>query len=572
MKQLFGLISLIILIVIGFVLGNLPQAFTFSRTYNRAVWERQQRIIPNVSVRGFAIGQMTRDEAQTTLHHHYADFLTTPVTFELEGYTFQPTPEQLGLTLEIDEAVEQAYELGHRRNPFLSLWETQSVWQHGTDIPLRLTVDQRALQTYLAAVAHEVDRSPVDATLAINGGQVVSSPAKRGRQLLVDATMQDIPFALQHLEPLSVTLQTRPLHPALDDTGIAEAQQYLRSLLHTPLTLTTGNRQWTWSLETIGTLVDIKRVDGREPGRARITATLNRQRVEDQLQAMATEFDIAPLEPRIRFVSSEATTTTERLRIVQPGQDGRRLEVEPSLDMVIEALGQGHTTVDLPVVVAQPGARPDTLDSLGIVELVAQGKSSFANSESYRIANIQAGARRMDGVLIPPDGEFSFNQTVGAVDASNGFTQGYAIVNGRTQLEWGGGICQISTTVFRAAFWAGVPITERNYHTYRLTWYEVFEPVGMDATIFTPYGPDLRFVNDTGHWLLMEAFADTTNQIMYINLYGTRTGRDVVQLTPGVTGNAFGGVDVNLGRIVRQNGDVLYQDNFFSRFKPWPNF
>jgi vancomycin resistance protein YoaR len=300
-------------------------------------------------------------------------------------------------------------------------------------------------------------------------------------------------------------------------------------------------------------------------------ARLNRERLAERLGQMAAEFDIAPVEPRIRFASADAITATERLRIIQPGQDGRRLEVEPALDLVIEALGRGQSAVDLPVAVAQPGARPDTLDSLGIVELVAQGKSSFANSESYRIANIQAGARRMDGVLIPPDGEFSFNQTVGAVDASNGFTQGYAIVNGRTQLEWGGGICQISTTVFRAAFWAGVPITERHYHTYRLNWYEVYEPVGMDATIFTPYGPDMRFVNDTGHWLLMEAFADTTNQIMYINLYGTKTGRDVVQLTPSVTGNAFGGVDVNLGRIVRQNGSVLHEDNFFSRFKPWPN-
>ncbi len=576
MKPAIGITTLLLLLIVFMVSATVGQpttAYQFTHRYHQPALEHlNTRIVPNVTIRGVAVGQMTREEARATLQQHHADFLQTPLSFELEGYTALPTAEQLGIRLEIDEAVEQAYAFGHRKNPLISLWERQYIGQRGQELPLRLTIDQQMMQAYLQELSFELERSPLDASLRINAGQVVSSPSQTGRQVLIDETIASLPADLQHLQPLSITLQTRPLHPALDTTGIAEAEQYLRPLLQDPLTLTAAGYTWTWTPAEIGTMVNLERVPGVVPGQDRITATLDRERIKERLQQMAAEFDIAPIEPLVRFVSSETVTTTPQLRIMQAGHDGRRLEVEQALDPVVNALLQGQPALDLPTSVVPPGARPDTLDSLGIVERIAQGKSSFANSESYRIANIQAGARRMDGVLIPPGQEFSFNRTVGAVDAAHGFTQGYAIVNGRTQLEWGGGICQISTTVFRAAFWAGVPITERHEHTYRINWYETFEPVGMDATIFTPYGPDLRFVNDTEHWMLMEAYADTVNQIMYVNLYGTSSGREVVQLTPAVTGNALGGVDVNLGRIVRQHGQVLYQDNFFSRFKPWPNF
>jgi vancomycin resistance protein YoaR len=150
------------------------------------------------------------------------------------------------------------------------------------------------------------------------------------------------------------------------------------------------------------------------------------------------------------------------LEITKLGRDGARLEVEQALNQLDTALWQNKRVIALPVTVLQPRARPETLTNLGVIELIAQGKSSFENSAPYRVQNIQTGVRQMDGVIIAPGEEFSFNRTVRAIDETNGFTRGYAIIDGRTQLEWGGGVCQVSTMVFRAAFWAGVPIAERN--------------------------------------------------------------------------------------------------------------
>jgi vancomycin resistance protein YoaR len=268
------------------------------------------------------------------------------------------------------------------------------------------------------------------------------------------------------------------------------------------------------------------------------------------------------------------------------------------VDLLAQKPWDNRRMVELPVTVLQPSIRPETIARLGLVELVAEGQSSFRNSASYRIQNVQAGAARMDGVLIGPGAEFSFNDTVGAIDERNGFTQGHAIIDGRTQLEWGGGVCQVSTTVFRAAFWAGVPITERNQHSFRISWYEELgEPPGLDAAIFTgPGGYNLRFVNDTGSWLLMQTSVDLQRQVLTVQLYGTRPEREVIQLPVEIANNvpapvapryindpklpagtvrqtdtARGGFDATIGRVVRRGDTIIYQDRFFSRYQPWPD-
>jgi vancomycin resistance protein YoaR len=316
----------------------------------------------------------------------------------------------------------------------------------------------------------------------------------------------------------------------------------------------------------------------------------DRELVKAWLRAIAPTIERPAVEPRLRL-------TTSGLREIAPGRAGVSLDVERASTLLVNALRNGVRTVELPVLDVLPAARPETFASLGVTELVAQGKSDFSGSAPYRIQNIRAGAARMDGVLIAPGAEFSFNEQVGAIDTSNGFTEGYAIIDGRTQLEWGGGVCQVSTTVFRAAFWAGVPITERNQHSFRIRWYEVYEPIGMDAAIFTgPGGYDLRFVNDTGSWLLLEAYANIESATLTVNLYGTRPDREVRQLpveigneTPAPTrpryindpslpagtlrqtDTARGGLDVTVRRVVLEDGQIVRQDSFFSRFQPWPD-
>jgi vancomycin resistance protein YoaR len=256
--------------------------------------------------------------------------------------------------------------------------------------------------------------------------------------------------------------------------------------------------------------------------------------------------------------------------------------------------------VSLPVEDVSPKVTAATLPSLGIAELISEGRSSFAGSAPYRITNIKTGAARMSGVLIPPGAEFSFNTQLGEVDEPHGFVQGYAVIGNRTQLEWGGGVCQVSTTVFRAAFWGGLPITERHAHPFYISWYDDYSfpsqaAPGMDATIYTGV-LDFKFVNDTEKWMLMEAAVDEDAQVLSIRLYGTRPDRTVSAVGPEITNeiappaqpvyvtdpslpagtvkqtdHARRGMDITVYRVIEVAGKKQPPETFFTRFKSWPD-
>jgi vancomycin resistance protein YoaR len=173
--------------------------------------------------------------------------------------------------------------------------------------------------------------------------------------------------------------------------------------------------------------------------------------------------------------------------------------------------------------------------------------------------------------------------------------EGYAIISNRTQLEFGGGICQDSTTLFRAAFWAGLPITERWGHSFYISWYDKYGPTGMDSTIFTG-GPDLKFVNDTGNWILMQTESNAKTGIASIKFYGTSTNRKVELIhfihnrspapvdpvyvsdeeqpagTVKQSDRARDGLSIEIRRkITNPDGTVRPEDVFLTRFQPWPN-
>jgi vancomycin resistance protein YoaR len=552
-------------------------------------WAQGGRVLPGITVQGVALGGLSPDEATAAVETHFGELARTPVVFSYDGRTWTPQASEIGVSVSLDAAVAEAYQSGRSGSLLERVRDSLRVWRGGAALPLRITVDQQQLQAYLLTLSPELDQPPQDATVQVADGQVATTPARIGRQLLIDEALAEVNAALLTLAPQTVPLETRQLQPTVAD--IADAEQQLRALLAQPLTLTVDEQRWSWDAEQLGELVAFTREPRSDGAGARVVAAFDRVRLEEALRGLAEESDLQPVEPRLRFSGGA-------VQIVEPGRNGRQLEVAQAVDLLVQKPWDDRRLVELPATVLQPAIRPETLATLGLVELVAEGSSSFRNSAPYRIQNIQAGAARMDGVLIAPDAEFSFNDTVGAIDERNGFTRGYAIIDGRTQLEWGGGVCQVSTTVFRAAFWAGVPITERNQHSFRISWYEELgEPPGLDAAIFTgPGGYNLRFVNDTGSWLLMQSNVDLQSQVLTVRLYGTRPEREVLQLpveianrvaapaapryindpslpagTVRQTDTARGGFDATVGRVVRRGDTVIYQDRFFSRYQPWPD-
>jgi vancomycin resistance protein YoaR len=248
--------------------------------------------------------------------------------------------------------------------------------------------------------------------------------------------------------------------------------------------------------------------------------------------------------------------------------------------------------LELPVVTVAPAIASDDLDSLGITELVSESTSYFKGSSPGRMRNIALAASKFDGVIVPPGQIFSFNEHLGDVTLENGFDESLIIYGDRTMVGVGGGVCQVSTTVFRAAFMGGFELVERWAHGYRVGWYETNSVPGLDATVYSP-DIDFKFRNDTDHYLLIQTETDLEAGTVTFRFYGTNPGREVSLSEPEITNIvkhgpplyeddpslptgvtkqvdwAIDGMEVTITRTVTAGDDIVHRDILASRYKPW---
>lgn len=546
------------------------------------------RIYPNITVQGVDVSRMTVDQAQRALEQRYAAFLERPITIVYQGRTWEPSAAELGIKVNLRRVVAEAYNAGRGPDLVSNLRQIAAISQRGLDMPLRLEVDGVALQRYLQRIAAEVEQPGSEATLTIVDAQPRVSESVNGRIVLIDETASDVLRALQRLEPQTVTLRTAAIEPQLTSERIAEAQRTVEAMLAAPLRLTFNDTVYELDQATIADMITFQRVP-RDNGVV-LNAQLDQAKLEKWVTRLANKIGRASVEPRVNWNGGN-------LQIFQPGRVGYRLDIPRTIEMINGAITTVTRELELPVDEVQPRVTPENLHTLGIRELVSVGKSDFTGSAPYRITNIKVGVQKLHGILIAPGEEFSFNENVGNIDAANGFVEGYAIVGNRTQLEPGGGICQDSTTLFRAAFYAGLPFTAWTPHRFRISWYEKYDTIGMDATIFTGGGPDLRFINDTGNWLLIQGYVNDADATVTFALYGTKVpGRVVERTAPKITNEtpaptkpvyiddpeipvgqfkqtdvARGGMEIEIWRIVKQDGQVVRREPFRTKFEAWPN-
>lgn len=250
--------------------------------------------------------------------------------------------------------------------------------------------------------------------------------------------------------------------------------------------------------------------------------TLNKERVEDYLQ-----YNIAPEINRLAKMP-QFIIEDEKVKDWEPGSSGRKLLLEENAQNIVDNLLQEDEAISLEVEEIFYEEAEGLVSE--IREIIGTGHSNFAGSPYNRVHNIKLGADTYDGIIINPGEEFSTLKHLGPVNASTGYLPELIIKEGETIPEYGGGLCQISTTLFRTALQAGLPITARQAHSYRVSYYE---PAGTDASIYNPW-PDLKFLNDTDYHILIQSRIEGTD--IYFDFWSTDDGR-IVELTDPVLYN-----------------------------------
>ncbi len=322
------------------------------------------------------------------------------------------------------------------------------------------------------------------------------------------------------------------------------------------------------------------------------TYTYNSDALKKELDGIQKEVYVEP-------VDALFTVSNNRVMAFKQSSDGKTIDFE-SLDNkmqnvnreIIRSKEPKNITINIPLKILKPSVTTEKANNFGIVEIIGQGTSTFYHSIPNRIHNVSLASSRINGVLVAPGEEFSFAKALGDVSKFTGYKEAYVIQNGRTVLGDGGGVCQVSTTLFRALLNAGLPITERHAHAYRVGYYEQDAPPGFDATVFVP-SIDLRFKNDTGNHILIQAFVDPTNLSLTFTLYGKKDGREVLVSKPVLSNFASAPADVYqddptlpkgevkqvdfaapggksvFTRNVTRNGKTLISETITSNYTPW---
>jgi len=555
------------------------------------------RVYPGVYVYDIDLSGLTLDEANLRLREslQFAEQGSLQYTYQDLIWTF--TPGELGYRIDPTISAQQAYTVGRGSWLVPNFFQKVRAWFKGVLVSPVATYDERVALKALQSIANEVDQPVIEASLSLNNTDVSVIGGQVGREVDLPAMLAVTALQLMQLEDAEIPLKVIETQPLIMDVELQAEQA--RKILSGPLILTAPAQEgdepqsWTIAPEDLAAMLSVLRVEGDLEDEPEYQVGINEDLFYVYLSSLAPGLYVNPVNARFIFDDD-----TGELEVLEPAVIGRDLDIKASIEKINTELLQGDHTVTLAFTTFDPEVTDEIRgEELGITELVKQYTSYFYGSEAARVQNIQTASNRFHGLLVKPGETFSMAQALGNISLDSGYAEAPIIYGDQTIQGVGGGVCQVSTTLFRTAFFAGFPITERHAHSYRVGYYEQLsngarDPnlAGLDATVYVPF-VDIKFINDTDHWLLMETYVG--NYSLTWKFYSTSDGRTVDWHTTGPTNvvkapeplyrenpdlpkgtikqidYAADGADINVTRTVYLNDQVYFSDAFYTHFYPW---
>lgn len=578
-------------IIIGkclFILALAVIFFIFNLAY-------QEKISPHTYIGSKNFGGLSRSEARSALDGLINQSKAQKINFYYNDKSYSVDQESLKIDYPAgqDKTLDQLLAVGRVGSLGKIIKETiKSVFSKNI-VYASFGVNKTKLNAYLLEITNDVDKVEKDATIEIRSGQPVVIQEEIGQRFEISKNQQ---ITLRHIGsfsfPEKMPFEIATIFPKIDSRIAEEAIPETLELINRQLILKAENKTFQIYPEDVAGMVEfvarlgknnIVESGAKNIGLYSLSPEISKAKVYSLVEQIASEVYQEPRDPKFQVSGG-------RVVAFQLAQTGYELEKEEAVSRIINGLINDKKSLDLPVKVTEPTIASDDPEDIGLTELVAEGTTNFSGSPQNRRHNIAVGANAFDGVLIKPGEEFSMLKNLGPVGASTGYLPELVIKEDRTIPEYGGGLCQVSTTMFRAALNAGVKITERQNHSYRVRYYE--PPVGMDATIYIPK-PDFRFVNDYQSHLLIQTVISGNN--LTFQFYGTKDGRRVETTDPyvyDVTGSGepvyTESPDLAPGEIKRIEsahpgskasftyrvydayGKLKNEETFTSSYVPWP--
>ena len=557
--------------------------------------DHAEAIYPGISVDGVDVSGLTLCQAVLKVNANltYGREGKIHITNGSELWTF--APEALGFSYDPVKAVREAYSIGREQDTLNNLREQLDAMRQGVNITPGIIYDQAKAYQVIQEIALETNIPLIEPSLTLDNTQVKVVKGQAGRSVDINATLKKIEPYLLIQSDGSLPLVIEERTPVT--VNVEETAQLAESILAQALTINAPNPEagvgpWVIEPENLASLMIIAHQSNEEGNSYELT--LNRDALIAYITSFSPTLQTEPINARMIF-----NDDTKQLEVLESAVVGSTVDIEKSVDSIIEKLTAGQHQSTLVMQEVLPPVNDQSLaEELGITELVAQTTSYFYGSDPARVQNIRAAYSSFHGVMVAPGEVFSMADYLTDISLENGYAEALIIVGAQTVEGVGGGVCQVSTTLLRNAFFGGFPIVERHPHAYRVGYYEQQSNgavdtnlAGLDATVYVPL-VDFKFRNDTPYWLLMETYMG--NNSLTWKFYSTSDGREVEWWSTGITNVItppdpiyredpslptgtieqvdwpVNGATVEVYRTVTRDGQIIDTDTIRTVYTAWP--
>ncbi|MDO8570878.1 MAG: VanW family protein [Candidatus Daviesbacteria bacterium] len=567
-------ISLLVILIIAILVCYSYLAFTFYFG---------NKFYPGIKVNNISLQGKTKIQAKTLLNEEFKKRSNDSLQFTINDNEIVIDLSSSSPSLNIDQTLNQIFSKQQIQTAIF-----------GQNFITTLKFDRpSSLISQISLINQSVKVKPVSAKITIANQEVIITPSLDGKELDDQKLLSQIKdyLNLQGIKPNDLPIKI--LKPKFSTENAQYYKTILEKIKENSIKLTYQKQTLIIDQITLLSLLDFK-----ENSSTSLNSNIVGQNItfdnniidQKKLDAYLEDLSLAINQP-VQNAKFTFDPASKRVSEFKPAEQGRELDVVQTKYLIEQALvSNSNSNITLPVKITEPNISTAQTNNFGITDLLGRGQSNFSGSIENRIYNIGLASSRINGSLIDPGATFSFNKTVGDISAHSGYKQAYVIKEGRTVLDDGGGVCQVSTTLFRAVLNSGLPVTKRTAHAYRVGYYEQGYPAGLDATVFSP-SVDFQFKNDTGSYVLIQAHVYGTS--LTIDLYGASDGRITTLTKPIISDQtpppaelrqddptlprgtvkqvdwSAWGANVSFKRTVIRNGEILLNETWKSAYKPW---
>ncbi|MDQ3924709.1 MAG: VanW family protein [Actinomycetota bacterium] len=467
-------------------------------------WMNQGRIYRGVEVGGVDLSGKTPEEARALLEEHSNDALQE-IRFTGEAGEFTLTAGEMDLDFDVAGTVDRAYAVGREGSVLKSLGDRiEAPWTTERVSPV-VDYDREATRAKIENLAKRVNQEPQDAYVAVRGSQAEAVESREGYVVDVEATAANVDGALESMSgEAEIVGETRT--PGVLTPAAQAAAERAQTAMSGPVTLASGGKQWKLPPEETGQTLSLT------PQGGEILVGLDREQLRESLSDMYDELNVEPVEAGFELNGDNVSVTESRT--------GKEIEEEKLFGSLESGLFEGIREYEVPVITAEPQLTTEEAQELKPTNLIGSYRTDYrmtSDQSEDRVENLKIASNAISGRALAPGEIFSVNEVVAPLD----YNKTKVIIEGKEEKADGGGLCQVSSTLYMAANYAGLEIVERHPHYAQLPY---IRP-GMDATVW--FGSlDMKFKNTTEGYILTRETVREDGYI-YAEIWGQPTGKKV---------------------------------------------